>query len=179
MQIFTFSDGKDILNGALISAGSQCDVAYTLGTTRNGRVRGVTSLSGTPTSSIIWPERYFDIGGETSRIDSVEREVWIEGRLTSARAWQWGQAEYELRYANGERTAKDLLSASANNVVASLRSPRSHVFHKNEPAQWSIEIPMLPTQLRFLLLALLYSEVRRLDVMGAGGGPPETAPGGV
>ncbi|TRM59232.1 hypothetical protein BD626DRAFT_572816 [Schizophyllum amplum] len=178
MQTLTFTK-PHILNGALVPAGVSSDPAYTLSTTPPGRVRGVTSLSGTPTASINWPERSFDIDGERLPIDSVERKVWVKGRLTSARVWQWGQVEYELRYGNEteEWTAKDL--SSPDTPVAYFRSARSHIVHKNEPAQLTIELNIPPAQLKFLLLALIYSEVRRLDVLGLGKRPTEMVVGAI
>ncbi|KAI4528519.1 hypothetical protein K525DRAFT_359127 [Schizophyllum commune Loenen D] len=168
MHTLTFA-GDDILNGSLLDDGSS-DADYTIHINTNyGRIRKETTLvTSALSASIKWPERCLSIGAETHPISEVERKVYVEGRLTTARAWKWGKIEYELDYADGAWTAKDLSSSSHKTIIAYFRSSRSHLFRKNEPARFVLERDVPPAELAFLLIALLYSEIRRLDVAQSG-----------
>ncbi|TRM59235.1 hypothetical protein BD626DRAFT_157242 [Schizophyllum amplum] len=175
MPSFDFT-GKNILNGSLVPESGNLP-AYKIETTKIGKhARGVTTLSGTPAASISWPERSFTIGGETLPLDNIECKVWVDGKLKSARIWQWEKTEYELHFWNGEWTVKDCSSSSSPDVVvAQFRSATSHVLHKNTPARLTLSCDVQPAELAFLLLALIYSEFRRADIAAPhffGTGPP-------
>ncbi|KAL1660737.1 hypothetical protein GGF50DRAFT_130030 [Schizophyllum commune] len=167
MHTLTFAG--DILNGSLLDDGGN-DADYTIHiNTDYGRIRKETTLvTSALSASIDWPERCLSIGAETHPISEVERKVYVEGRLTTARTWKWQKKEYELDYADGAWTAKELSSSSPKTVIAYFRSSRSHLFRKNEPARFVLERDVPSAELAFLLIALLYSEIRRLDVAQSG-----------
>ncbi|KAL1743704.1 hypothetical protein HDZ31DRAFT_40302 [Schizophyllum fasciatum] len=161
MRTLSFKD-SDILNTTLVSS-DDAEATYTIKTASMGGEK-VTTLNGTsPAASIHWGEQItFAVGDESIPVKAAEREVWVKGRYTSARIWSWGKWEYELDYANGGWTVKDVLSDS---TVAYLRSAQSHIVHKNEPAQLAVNPDISPAGFAFLLLAIVYSEWRRLKVM--------------
>ena len=102
MHALTFA-GEDILNGSLLHDGSS-DADYTIHINTNyGRIRKETTLvTSALSASIDWPDRCLSIGAETYPISEVGRmQVYVDGRLTTARTWKWEKKEYESDYADG------------------------------------------------------------------------------
>ncbi|KAL1664548.1 hypothetical protein GGF50DRAFT_54625 [Schizophyllum commune] len=182
MRTLTFTN-RDILNTALVPS-DEGEHPYAIETVRSRSGEKITIVSGTsPAASIYWNEHYFVMGSESLPVKSLEHEVWVKGRYTSARAWRWGKYEYEVDYADGgwmvgcmvnsacllraERSiqVKDVLSSHPDTAVAYLRSARTHLLHKTEPAQLIVKPDISSEGLAFLLLALIYSEWRRLEVL--------------
>ncbi|KAL1714365.1 hypothetical protein EV715DRAFT_209734 [Schizophyllum commune] len=164
MRTLTFTN-RDVLNTVLVP-NDEDEHPYTIETVRSRIGEKITIVSGTsPAASIYWNEHYFVMGSESLPVKSLEQEVWVKGRYTSARAWRSGMYEYEVDYADGGWTVKDVLSSHPNTAVAYLRSARTHLLHKTEPAQLIVKPDISSEGLAFLLLTLIYSEWRRLEVL--------------
>ncbi|KAI5900593.1 uncharacterized protein SCHCODRAFT_02608314 [Schizophyllum commune H4-8] len=164
MRTFTFSS-LDILNSSIVPEGSDFS-EYTVETTGGkGSARGVTTLSGAFDASINWSEKYFDIAGQTLPFNELDKKMVVDGRQRSGRLWQWGNAQYELKCRDRAWTVTDLLT---DTVVAHLRTAEKHTFQRSKPARLALERDIPPAELAFLILALLASEARWLDIMKPG-----------
>ncbi|KAI5900586.1 uncharacterized protein SCHCODRAFT_02695776 [Schizophyllum commune H4-8] len=182
MRTLTFTN-RDVLNTTLVP-NDEGEHPYAIETVRSRSGEKITIVSGTsPAASIYWNEHYFVMGSESLPVKSLEHDVWVKGRYTSARAWRWSKFEYEVDYAEGGWTVgymvnsvrvlraeaaqvKDVLSSHPDTTVAYLRSARTHLLHKTEPAQLIVKPDVSSEGFAFLLLALIYSEWRRLEVLG-------------
>ncbi|KAF7362802.1 hypothetical protein MVEN_00630000 [Mycena venus] len=112
-------------------------------------------------------EGIIDWREKTIRIGQNERPVaYLKqhrgGMFSSKRQWSWTDIAYTVKYEDNRDWTATPISESVE--VARLRSRNEHLFRSSDPAiVWFSEDIPNDTEKMFLLLVLLYSEVRRLD----------------
>ncbi|KAG6901270.1 hypothetical protein C0995_014359 [Termitomyces sp. Mi166 len=174
----TYFDNKGNLLNARIRSTRDKSVLYTLKTTFGLRGRKVTVLldenpapgRSSHVASLYWKDKSFEILSQKKTVSEVRRtqggffKKWVVGDLDLSRHWKWttDRKEYELRYDDDEgwkATLNDNMSIAARFLVPG----RPHLFGKLDPPTLHLTKTALEADEIFLILALIYSEIKRQD----------------
>ncbi|KAG6828511.1 hypothetical protein H0H92_007728 [Tricholoma furcatifolium] len=163
-----FDNKGNILNACIRSTRDK-SVLYTLKTTFGLRGRKVTVfLDENPplgrsahVASLYWNEKVFDIQGQRKHVSDIRR---TEGKIfRKTHYWRWGadRKEYELRYENDgwKASLNDRMSIAARLLI----SARPHLFTKTEPPALHLTKTALEADEIFLVMSMIYSEIKRQD----------------
>ncbi|KAG5641312.1 hypothetical protein DXG03_005545 [Asterophora parasitica] len=148
---------------------------YTLHTTFGLRGRKLTVLkdenpplgrAGSSVGCILWNEKVIEIGGTRKSVKDIRR---VEGglfKMNKSSYWRWMPEgkEFEVRYdqEGWKATLDNNMSIAARFLVPS----RPHLFSKPEPPSLHLTKPALEADEVFLILLLIYSEIKRQDRTG-------------
>ncbi|KAJ7431601.1 hypothetical protein FB451DRAFT_1486601 [Mycena latifolia] len=157
MQTTYNFDQRDILN-SFVRAAHDHSVQYITSTDRR---RQRTTLAGKSGSDAVidWEGASFEIAGCRRAIGALKRRT---SSLSSSRYWTFSLLEeFKVRYDDGAWT----VATSNGAQIASMSSHVARVFRDSTPAvlRFSPELRD-EDERRFIILVLLYSETRRLDV---------------
>ncbi|KAG5336973.1 hypothetical protein J132_04066 [Termitomyces sp. J132] len=166
----TYFDNKgNILNSCIRSTRDK-SALYTLKTTFGLRGRKLTVLldenpapgRSSHVASLNWKDKSFEILGQRKTLSEVRRTQG--GFFKKTRHWRWtaDRKEYELRYDDDEgwkATLNDNMSIGARFLVPG----RPHLFGKLDPPALHLTKTALEADEIFLILVLIYSEIKRQD----------------
>ncbi|KAG6863847.1 hypothetical protein C0991_002705, partial [Blastosporella zonata] len=164
-----FDNKGNILNACVRSTRDK-SVLYTLKTTFGLRGRKVTVLldenpppgRSAHVASLYWKDKLFEILGQRKYVSDIRRK---EGRfLSKTRHWKWSteRKEYELRYDEDEGW-KAALNENMSIAARFLVPSRPYLFRKPPPPALHLTKTALERDEVFLILAMLYSEIKRQD----------------
>ncbi|KAJ7093432.1 hypothetical protein B0H15DRAFT_799228 [Mycena belliarum] len=163
--------------------------SYTTSTVRKGSSRQSTSLVGAPGSpdtEIDWKRNTFTISGETRHVGELRKKRatfsscailfprfisacanHISGKLKS-RYWSWFECEeYRVKY-DSELENTWMVSSYSGTVLATFSSNIHRVFHGNSLPALNLSSSIHDEdKRRFIILVLLYSEIKRLESLRA------------
>jgi hypothetical protein len=185
---------KDILNSHLNNGHSNLYTTSTDRGMLGRKVTSLEmagSLSGS-TGKIHWRDKTFEIGGKTQKWKELEgstkwfslyvfletSELILNILTFRDREWEWSGHTYTVKHAHHKWTVRNhsscesqIISFSNRQVtnshgeVACLTEYKPHLFHDNEHATLRISPEIQDEHQRaFIILVLLYSETKRLDV---------------
>ncbi|KAF5372688.1 hypothetical protein D9615_009875 [Tricholomella constricta] len=165
-----FDNKGNILNACIRITRDQSTI-YTLTTNFGLRGRKITILrdenpplgrSGY-VGHILWKEKAVEISGQRKSIAEIRRTEGGLLKLNKTRHWRWSpdSKEYEVRYdrKGWKATVNDNMSIAARFLVPS----RPHLFSKPEPPSLHLTKTALEADEVFLILVLIYSEIKRQD----------------
>jgi len=164
----TFDNKTNVLN-ARIRAIHDDSVIYTLRTTFGFHGRKLTILhdanpipgSSGVVGAIHWQEKTLEVHGHKKRFSELKRH---EGNFFNrTRHWRWApdRKEYEVIY---EREEWKATLDNNMSIAARFSVPfRPHLFSKSQPAHLHLTKTALAEDEVFLILVLIYSEVKRQD----------------
>ncbi|KAJ7100766.1 hypothetical protein B0H15DRAFT_796467 [Mycena belliarum] len=166
LTTFTFESAK-ILSTTLLSR-DLASVKYTTSTVRKGSSRQSTSLVGAPGSpdtEIDWKRNTFTISGETRHVGELRKK---RATFSSSRYWSWFDCEeYRVKY-DSELENTWTVSSYSGTVLATFSSNIHRVFHGNSLPALNLSSSIHDEdERRFIILVLLYSEIKRLESLRA------------
>ncbi|KAG6819095.1 hypothetical protein H0H93_015514 [Arthromyces matolae] len=167
-----FDNSDNLLNSHILSTRDNSSL-YTLKTTFGLRGRKVTLLidenpppgRSENVAALHWREKVFEIGGVKKTVADLRRR---EGKFFKrTRHWRWTpeRKEYELQY-DEDKGWKATLNTSIQIAARLLISSRPHLFHffkKPNPPALHLTKTALEADEVFLILVLIYEEIKRQD----------------
>jgi len=117
---------------------------------------------------IYWKQKLFEVRGSIRPISTIRR---TEGRLfKKLRYWRWGDVdhrkEYCLRYQNRDGWRATVGSQATGTSAQFIAPNRPRLFGRTPPPVLRFKKAALFEDEVFLILAFIYSEVKRQDVSG-------------
>ncbi|KAF9043909.1 hypothetical protein BJ165DRAFT_175844 [Panaeolus papilionaceus] len=174
-----FNNKTNILNAQLLTTHDSCPI-YTLSTKQTMWGRTYTYLrdvnpvlgkkgqgDGMIVGMINWKKKTMDVGGQRKKLGDVRRKILglAKGKSSKTRLWQWApdREEYCMEH---EDEGWKITATSTSAIVGTLTVPyRPKLFGKTTPVVLKLSRAALARDEVFLILAAVYSEVKRGDGM--------------
>jgi len=164
-----YFDNKGNILNASMRINRDHSAIYTLRTNFGLRGRKVTILKDdnppfngpSNVGAIFWADKAFEIHGQRKPIAEILRK---EGRFfKKTRYWKWGTDRKEYQLIHDHDGWKAILNQNMSIAARFLLPPRPHIFGKADPPVLHLTKAALERDEIFLILLLIYSEVKRQD----------------
>ncbi|KAF8990051.1 hypothetical protein BDQ17DRAFT_1333707 [Cyathus striatus] len=170
-----FDNKTNVLNASIRNTHDSSPI-YHVTTSYSLWSRKVTLLKDVnPTSSdtaivgaIYWKEKTFEVNGHKKPLGDIRRK---EGNFLNQKYfWRWTTERKEYEAIHKEKEWQVIFTKDSS-IAAQFAVPyRPHLLSKSSAPQLSITTKALTRDEVFLILLLIYSEVKRQDRMNSSGG---------